>query len=170
MKQKRLRLIVFSAMFCALVFAATMIAVPAGIGNVNLGDGVLLLCAWMLGGPWAAVAAAAGAALADLALAYTVYAPGTFVIKALMVVAVLLIVKFAPKLHMSARVARIVSAVCAELVMVGGYFAYEALILQYGIAAAASIPFNAVQGAFGIVLSLVVYEVLARAGIKVNQD
>ena len=158
-------------MFCALVFAATMIAVPTGlVGNVNLGDGVLLLCAWTLGGPWAAVAAALGATLADFAAGYAVYAPATFVIKALMVVAVLLIVRLLQKLRLPLRVAHLVAAIAAEILMIGGYFCYEALILQYGIAAAANIPFNAVQGAFGIMLSLVVYEVLVRAGIGIDLD
>ena len=169
MNQKRLRKLIFSAMFCALVFAATWISIPAPlVGNVNLGDGVLLLCAWMLGGVWAAVAAAMGAALCDLALGYAIYAPATLVIKALMVVVAIAVVKLLSHLHMHVRVARLISAVCAELIMILGYFAYEALALGYGIAAAANIPFNAIQGALGIAVALVVYEVLHRAGIKVE--
>ena len=170
MNQKRLRKIVFSAMFCALVFAATWISIPTPVvGNVNLGDGVLLLCAWMLGGAWAAVAAAVGAALCDLALSYAVYAPATLVIKALMVVVAIAVAKLcARRLHMHERIARLISAVCAELAMILGYFAYEALALGYGIAAAANIPFNAIQGSLGIAVAFFVYEVLHRAGIKVE--
>lgn len=169
MTQKRLRKLIFSAMFCALVFAATWISIPAPlVGNVNLGDGVLLLCAWMLGGAWAAVAAAMGAALCDLALSYAIYAPATLVIKALMVALAIAVVKLLSHLHMHVRVARLISAVCAELIMILGYFAYEALALGYGIAAAANIPFNAIQGALGITVALVVYEVLHRAGIKIE--
>ena len=169
MTQKRLRKLIFSAMFCALVFAATWISIPAPlVGNVNLGDGVLLLCAWMLGGAWAAVSAAMGAALCDLALGYAIYAPATLVIKALMVVVAIAVVKLLSHLHMHVRVARLISAVCAELIMILGYFAYEALALGYGIAAAANIPFNAIQVALGITVALVVYEVLHRAGIKIE--
>ncbi|MBO5295419.1 MAG: ECF transporter S component [Clostridia bacterium] len=171
MHQKRLQCVVFSAMFCALVFAATMIAVPTGlVGNVNLGDGVLLLCAWMLGGPWAVASAALGAALADLAAGYAIYAPATLVIKALMVVAVLFVCRAMEGLRLSARLSRVLSAICAELIMLVGYFLYEAFVLQYGLAATANIPFNAVQGALGIVLSLVLYEVLERAGIGVHRE
>lgn len=171
MNQQRIRKIVFSAMFCALVYAATWIYVPApAVGNVNLGDGVLLLCAWVLGGPWAAVAAALGATLADLTMGYAIYAPATFVIKALMVTAAILVGRLLSKLHMPALIARILSALCAELVMIAGYFLYEALVLQYGIGAVANIPFNAIQGAFGMILACVVYAVLARAGISMGND
>ena len=162
MKHNRLFTIVSSAAFCALIFVTTMIAVPVGIGNVNLGDGALLLCAWMLGGIWAALAAAAGAALADLALSYAVYAPATFVIKALMVLAVILSSKGLQKVGLSARLSRVVSAVCAEIVMVGGYFLYESCFLGYGLAAAASIPFNAVQGIVAIAIALTAYELLSK--------
>ena len=44
--------------------------------------------------------------------------------------------------------------------MVLGYFAYEGLVLSYGIAAAASIPGNAIQGAAGMVVSVLAYKVL----------
>ena len=46
--------------------------------------------------------------------------------------------------------------------MVAGYFGYEALILGQGLAAAASIPNNAVQAVVGIVLSVVLYAVLCK--------
>ena len=169
MNQKRLRKIVLSAMFCALVFAATWIAIPAVIGNVNLGDGVLLLCAWMLGGPWAAVAAALGATLTDLVGGYASYAPGTFVIKALMVAVAIALFKLLPRLGVHHRLSRILSAVGAELVMILGYFVYEALFLGYGLGAAASVPFNALQGAFAIVISNLVYELIAKAGLKFDE-
>lgn len=167
MKQKRLRQIVFSAMFCALVFAATMIAIPTPlVGNVNLGDGILLLSAWMLGGPWAAVAAGAGAALADLASGFGLYAPATFIIKVLMVVVAIALSKLLIKTKLPAWLARLISGIGAELVMILGYFFYEGVILGYGIAAAANIGFNAIQGSLGIIVACLVYEVLSRAGIK----
>ena len=57
-------------------------------------------------------------------------------------------------------VAYIVSGVVAELIMVFGYFLYESTILGYGLAAAASIPSNGVQGITCLVLGLVLVEVL----------
>ena len=46
------------------------------------------------------------------------------------------------------------------LVMVLGYFAYESTVLGYGLAAAASIPGNAIQGAAGVVVSILAYKAL----------
>ena len=169
-KQKKLQRLVFGAMFCALVFAATWISIPTPtIGNVNLGDAVILLSAWMLGGVWAVLAAGVGAALTDLVAGYAIYVPATFLIKALMVLVVIGCRRFGSKTPRSDRFWRIVSAVMAEAVMVVGYFLYEALVLKYGWAAAANIPFNAVQGSLGIVLAIAVYELLIRAGIQISQ-
>ena len=168
--QEKLQKIVYSAMFCALVFAATWISVPApSVGNVNLGDAAVLLSAWMLGGAWAAVAAGLGAALTDLVSGYAIYAPATFLIKALMVAAVLGFCRLSVRASRSTRLFRILSAVLAELVMILGYFLYESLVLGYGWAALASIPFNAVQGALGIALAVATYELLDRAGIRLGR-
>lgn len=165
-KQTRLRRIVFSAMFCALVFAGTWISIPMPIGNVNLGDGMLLVGAWMLGGPWAIVATALGATFVDLMGPYAVYAPGTLVIKALMATVAILLLKLLIKTKLPKTLALVLSAVAAESVMIVGYFAYEALFLGLGLGAAASIAFNAMQGGAAIVLSVAVYELLTRAGVK----
>jgi uncharacterized membrane protein len=167
-KEKRLRKLVFGAMFAALVFAATWISIPMVIGNINLGDGVLLLAAWMLGGPWAALAAAIGATLTDLVGGYAIYAPATFVIKALMVFVAIAVLKVLEKARLHKVVARVLSALAAELVMIVGYFVYEALVIGLGWGALVSIPFNAVQGAVAIVIASLLYQLLDRAGFKME--
>ena len=58
------------------------------------------------------------------------------------------------------NVVRIVSGIAAESVMVLGYFGYACLLLQQGLAAAASIPGNVVQGVVGIVLGIALCEAL----------
>ena len=167
-KEKRLRKLVFGAMFAALVFAATWISIPMVIGNINLGDGVLLLAAWMLGGPWAALAAAIGATLTDLVGGYAIYAPATFVIKALMVFVAIAALKVFQKVKLHAVVARVLSALAAEIVMIAGYFVYEATVIGLGWGALVSIPFNAVQGAVAILFASLLYQVLAKAGFKME--
>lgn len=169
-RNQQIQRLVISAAFCALVFAGTWIHVPLPLGNVNLGDGVLLVCAWTLGGPWAVCAAAIGAMLADLTAGFAMYAPATIVIKAVMVIVAILAVRLFEKLRVPSRVARVLSAVCAELVMILGYFGYEALVLSYGLGAAVNIPFNAVQGVFGTLLACVFYEVLVRVGLFSEKD
>ncbi len=76
--------LVLTALFAALCTVATMIAFPAGPGYINAGDIVLLLAAFTLAPTQAMLAAGIGSALADLLNGYAMYAPATFVIKALM--------------------------------------------------------------------------------------
>ena len=153
-----------TALFCALVFAATWVSVPAGLGNVNLGDAVILSAAWLLSGPSAVMAAGVGAALADLLAGYALYAPGTLLIKALMVMAALGILRLTRRLP--SRLGRILSGITAELVMVGGYFLYESFVLSYGMAAAAvSLPLNALQGGVGILVGELLFCALRRARV-----
>jgi uncharacterized membrane protein len=167
MMQEKTKKIALSALFCALTFAMTWISVPApAVGNVNLGDGALLLCAHILGGPWAAIAAATGAALTDLMSAYAIYAPGTFVIKACMVIVALAMTKLLTNCKLPSLVARLISALCAEITMIAGYLIYEAWILSYGFPTAIlNVPFNAVQGAIAVALFAVVYPVLGKTGL-----
>ena len=165
MRNPKIQKLALSAFFCALVFVTTQISVPApAVGNVNLGDGMLLLCAQILGGPWAMVAAAVGAALTDLLSAYTVYAPATLVIKACMVAIFLWIAALLSRCKLPKTAARLISALCAELVMIAGYFLYESL-LYAPLTAALNIPFNAVQGAVAIALFAVIYPVLSKTGL-----
>ena len=49
--------------------------------------------------------------------------------------------------------------------MVGGYFVYEALPLQYGIGAAVGIPSNLVQALVGLVIGFVLLKVFQKARI-----
>ena len=58
---------------------------------------------------------------------------------------------------------QVAGGVAAEVIMVLGYFAYASLWLGKGLAAAASIPGNIVQGVFGLVAATVVYTVLSRS-------
>jgi len=165
MQSQNLQKTVTAALLCAVVFVFTFLSIPMGIGNVNLGDGALLLTAWTLGGPWAVVSAALGAALADLASGYAIYAPATFVIKAAMVAAALLVLRLLSNAKLSVRIRRLLSAVAAELVMVLGYLIYEATLLGYGAGALVSVPFNAVQGLVAVAVSGLLYEALSRVGI-----
>ena len=172
MNQKRIERLVLAAMFCALIFAATWISIPAGaIGNINLGDAMLLLCAWLLGGPYAVVAAAVGSALTDLMGAYAVYAPGTLVIKALMSVAAILLFKLLRHLRLPKFFPLLLSGIAAEIIMIFGYYLYEAIFLSLGFAGALlSIPFNAIQGTIGLCLAILCRMMLSKTGFKLSSD
>ena len=156
-----------SALFCALVFVATWFAVPAGVlGNVNLGDAVILLGAWLLGGPWSIVAAAVGSCLADLANGYALYAPATLLIKALVAGVALLLFRFLLGTRLPRTLALIFSALAAELCMIAGYLLFEAFFLSLGAGALVSIPFNALQGLLSILLAIPAYSLLSKTVFK----
>ena len=70
MKSQKLSLkkIVLAAMFAALACVATMvinIPIPATGGYINLGDCIVILSGWLLGGAYGAAAGGIGSMLAD---------------------------------------------------------------------------------------------------------
>ena len=75
----------FTALFAALCFLGTVcVSIPLSVsGYFNIGDVFVLASGWFLG-PWlGAAAAGVGSALADISLGFGIYAPATFLIKAL---------------------------------------------------------------------------------------
>jgi uncharacterized membrane protein len=141
--------VALSGVTAALVFAATIISVPVGTGSLNMGDGMILLCAYIMG-PIVLFPAAIGSALADLALGYNIWIPATFVIKGLLGLVAALILRKDP-----VSVARkTIAFLTAELIMVGGYFLYEWPINGLAVAAVQVVP-NLVQGAVAIAVAFV---------------
>ncbi len=168
MTDSKIRKLVLAALMAALCTIMTMvIQVPSPMqGYVNLGDCAVLMSAWVLGPLYGGAAAGIGSALADLLSGYAHYVPGTFAIKLVMAVAAALISRAATKKGLSAfsvLLGQIAGGVVAEVIMVLGYFAYASLWLGKGLAAAASIPGNIVQGVFDLVAATVVYNVLSRS-------
>ncbi len=164
MKHKYILKIVYAALFAALIFVGTqLIQIPLPFGYVNFGDGFVLLSAVMVGGPYAVVAAAVGAALADILSGYVPYVPATLVIKALMVVVMLGMGKLGKKKGRKGEtVMWTVGAVLAELVMAGGYFLYDTAL--YGLAGAlTALPGNLLQGGIAVVASTLLITVLAHS-------
>lgn len=149
--QKIMR-IVTTALFIAIICVATIVVqIPSPLtGYFNLGDCFVLIAAWFLGPCYGSIAAGIGSALADIILGYTMYAPGTFVIKALMAATAFMVYKAIKKPF----IGKAVSAFTAEAVMVLGYFVYESVILKYGLAAASAIPTNIAQGVVAIVAAV----------------
>ena len=167
MTDQKLRKLVLAALFAALTTVMTMvIRIPSPMsGYVNLGDCAVLLSAWILGPGLGCAAAGIGSMLADL-LGYPLYAPGTLVIKGGMaLLAGWLFRRLSKGGHTPAFPALLVSGGLAEALMVAGYFLYEAapFPVGLGLAALANVPFNAVQGVFGLASAPAVYLVLSRS-------
>lgn len=152
--------ICFTALFAALICVATIIIrIPSPLGGyINFGDCFVILGAWVLGPVGGFAAGALGSGLADLFSGYAAYVPGTFVIKGLMAFAAALLVKFVPS-----KLSRIIGAVLAEIIMIGGYYVFEAFIIGYGAeASAVNIPYNAVQGVLGIIGAVLLYAAVSK--------
>ena len=142
MKHQKLYHLVLAALFAALTYVATNIIhvpIPATDGYINLGDCVVLL--------------------ADIISGYAVFAPGTFVIKALIAVIAAAILK---ALGSKTKAAPIVASIAGEAWMLLGYFLYESIFLGYGLAAAGSIGGNAIQAVAGVILASALYAVLSK--------
>ncbi len=86
MRRKRTILLAYGGLCAALIALLTaFVRLPAPTlkGYAHLGDLGILFCSMLLG-PFCAVPAAAGSALADVLATYPLYAPFTLAIKALM--------------------------------------------------------------------------------------
>ena len=159
---------VLTALFAALICVFTMlvqIPIPATGGYANLGDGIILICAFLLHPLYAAVAAGLGSALADMLAGYISFVPGTLVIKAGVALIAAWIFnrlgKNAPA--KKAFVSLIIAGVAAEAFMVLGYFFYEAVLLGVGPGAAGGIVGNIGQGVVGIIIAGIIVPVLRRS-------
>lgn len=144
----KLKKTALSALLAAICFIVTrLIAIPSFYtkGYINIGDCAVLLCAFVPGGIYGALAAAIGSALSDLTAGYPVYVPATFVIKGLMVLAAYPVFLKAKncKSHAKRIALILVGCVTAEIIMVAGYFLYE--LALYGAAAVLSIVGNLIQ-------------------------
>ena len=160
--------VVVSALFAALICVATMlvqIPIPATGGYANLGDGIILICAFLMHPVYAVTAAGLGSMLADILAGYITFAPGTLIIKAgVALIAALIYRRFgANRGGKSALASMIVAGILAESFMVLGYFFYESVLMGVGIAAAGAIPGNIGQGVVGVIIGCVVAPVLTRS-------
>lgn len=168
MKRNATLNITLTSMFAALICVATMlirVPIPATGGYANLGDGVILLCAYMMNPLYAIVAAGLGSMLADLLAGYMSYAAGTLIIKAgVALIGALLYNRFGRGQSEKKSLAVIIGAsLLAEIFMVAGYFIYEAVFLGMGIGAAGAIVGNIGQGVVGMIVATVLTPVLHRS-------
>ena len=164
----KIKRIVIAALLAAMVCVATMIIkIPSPMkGYLNIGDCIVLLCGWILAPGYGFIAAGLGSALADVFSGYITYAPATFFIKGSMA-----LIAFACFKLMNKRIGRlasqIIGAILAEIVMVLGYFVFEGFMYGF-IPSAVNIPANAVQGAAGLILGIILIKVFERLKLTLN--
>lgn len=144
--------LVRAALMAAIVMALTLIVLPLPMsqGYINLGDAGVYAAVAAVGGIWGVAAAALGSALADVILAYTIYAPATFIIKGLAAFFTMLLLKKAKGGW------RLVGLLGCGIFIAGGYLLYEGLFVSGSFTAAlVNLPFNLIQAAVGASLGFV---------------
>ncbi|MDI6601458.1 MAG: ECF transporter S component [Thermoanaerobacteraceae bacterium] len=161
--KKDLKFWVYGALMVALVTVGTMvIKIPtfATQGYVNVGDGFIILSAYLFGPAMGFIAGGIGSALADVLSGYAIWAPWTLVIKGLMGVIAGFLSVYAQKSIFS----KTLSFVAVEAWMVLGY--YLASSVMFGFAAAlVDVPSNMVQGTAGVIIGVILTEVVQSANI-----
>ena len=158
----RTKKMVMTALFAAFVCVATMaIRIPSGSsgGYVNMGDGVVLLSAYILGPLCGGLAAGIGSFLADIFAGYAVFAVPTLIIKFLMafVSGLLFLEVFKKKKGLSL----IACSVVGQIIMTVGYFITEIWMTGSVAAALLGIYGSITQSVFGIIVSFILYRLLA---------
>ena len=160
--KKTTKNICFSAMFAAMVFALTMLHVPIGAGGyIHVGDAVIYVVALLMGGPWAFLSAAIGAAVAGLVSGVAVYAIPSMIIKVLIAVPFVMISKKSEKLL---NVKSALFTVLSGAITILGYFVTDLIVYREG--AVADLPANVIQAVGSAVVFLILAFALDRADIK----
>ena len=162
MNATRLRRLCQCAMFAAVIYVFTAyLHVPSFNGYTHIGDGFLYLAASLLPTGYAAAAGAVGAGLADLLSGYSIWAPATLVIKAVM--GVLAAVCYQAFGRGRGPLGLVACGIVGELPMVVGYWLYDGVLMASLTGAAAGIPSNLAQAAFGIAASTLLAAALSRS-------
>lgn len=136
MKRKNsLRLMTVSGIMASVIFLLTAyLHIPSHTGYTHIGDAFVYLSACMLPTPYAVVAGAIGATLADCLTGFAIWAPASAVIKGL---TCLFFSKNSKKI-ICAR--NLLSLIPAWIMCIGGYFVYDMLITGTVSVAVLGIP------------------------------
>ena len=161
-KKQNINKLVLTAAFAVLICVLTMfpkLPVPlANGGYIHMGDALIIVSAFILGPAYATVAAGIGSMLADCFSGYAVYMPATLIIKAVVALVAALIFK-SLKNKKDKTILLLLAAVISELIMVLGYFLFEALLYSVGVALVAA-AFNLIQAASGVILGVIIVKII----------
>lgn len=148
----KLRIIVFTGLFAALVCVLTMLHIPVGNGYIHIGDSLIYLSSMLLPFPCGMIAGGIGGGLSDLFSGYPAYVIPTFVIKVLNSLLIYIIARRSQKII---NVRSVIAAVLSGLITVFGYY-FVAVILYGGFKAQlGTIPGNIFQAVGSAVIFIV---------------
>ena len=177
MKANPTKKLVLNSLMIALVFLITYLPflhIPSPAkGYFNIGDSIIMITAILLGRKSGFIAGSIGAALADLVGGYYAYVPFTFIVKGLEGYIVGIIANKKSE-KVSSRTIQIISLVAGALIMVFGYFIFQATVLTFfdetlGFAAAvAELPGNLIQGAVSAIIAYSFITLINKSNISKN--
>ncbi len=159
MKKQSVKKITFTALFAALIAVMTaFIKMPTGIneGYLHFGDSMIYLAGCLLG-PWAALAAAIGGALADILAGAAVWAPATAIIKALNAVPFIVVSHFYFKNKGKQKIVNwytVPMVIVSGLITIFGYLLAEGLMYSFPTAWT-SVPFSIIQAVGSAIVFIV---------------
>lgn len=155
---------VYAAVFAAMIFALTrfiQIPVPGGAGYLHFGDAMIYIVASTLGGPWALLASALGAGLADLSSGFAVYAPISAIVKVLIALPFVLVNKKSEKILTPLTICLTIPS---GVITVLGYFLGDLIVNR--AYAVADIPMNIVQAVASAIIFVVISAAFDAAKLK----
>lgn len=159
MKNTKVKRMCLAGVFVAIVFVFTAyLQFPSHTGYTHIGDGFIYLAACILPLPYAMSVGALGALLADCLTGYTIWAPGSIIIKAATVLC------FSCKRRKIVCARNLIGLIPAWAICIGGYYLYEALITGNFTTPLAGIPGYITQS----LLSSTVFIILGLALDRLN--
>lgn len=148
----KLRIIVFTGLFAALVCVLTMIHLPIGNGYIHVGDSLIYLSSMLLPFPCGLITGGIGGGLSDLFSGYPAYILPTFTIKVLNSLVIYIVAKRGEKL---VNFRSVIAVIISGIITVFGYY-LVAVILYGGFKAQiATIPGNVVQAVGSAVIFII---------------
>ena len=170
MKNKKIALITVTALFTALVTVSTMIIqIPVGKGYLHFGDAMIYIAACILPAPCALFAASVGAALADLFTGFAIYAPATFIIKALNVLPFILMRAYLKRKDNDDKILGLkicLMLVPTTLVTLLGYYVADSIIAGKEVALVSAITSGWIQPAGSLAVFIILAAALDKAQFK----
>jgi uncharacterized repeat protein (TIGR04002 family) len=161
-KKLRIRNVVISGLFAAMIFVVTAYfpRISTVRGYIHVGDSVIYIAACLLNQPAAAISAALGGFLADALTGYPLWAPYTAIIKAALT---LPFTAMGPKM-LSIR--NLLAPLAAFPITIGGYYLAAWMMTGSYAAALAEVPLNAVQAGVSMLIYIVVAANVDKTDLK----
>ena len=161
MKNNNLKLMCMSAIFSALVFVVTAyLHIPTYNGYVHCGDGFIFIAACILPIPYSVLVGVLGAMLADLLTGFAIWAPGSMIIKGL------LVLLFAYRSNKIITKRNLIMLLPAAFISTAGYYLYEVLITGSFIASLSGISGSLIQAVASSIVYVVVGITMDKYDIK----